>query len=117
MLAPQYFILFLRRNKLYVDYEVKGVLYNADSISYRRAKKDFGVKWLCLFGSVSRNEQKENSDVDICVEMEPKAFLVVRLKRYLENLLESPVDLVRKHKHMKPYLLREIEQDGIYVIK
>lgn len=41
--------------------------------------------------------------------MEPKAFLVVRLKRYLENLLESPVDLVRKHKHMNPYLLREIE--------
>lgn len=49
--------------------------------------------------------------------MEPKAFLVVRLKRYLENLLESPVDLVRKHKHMNPYLLREIKQDGIYVIK
>ena len=80
-------------------------------------KKDFGVRSLCLFGSVSRNKQKEDSDVDICVEMKPKAFLVVRLKRYLENLLESPVDLVRKHKHMNPYLLREIEQDGIYVIK
>lgn len=117
MLAPQYFILFLRRNKLYVDYEVKGVLYNADSISYRRAKKDFGVKWLCLFGSVSRNEQKEYSDVDICVEMEAKAFLVERLKRYLENLLESPVDLVRKHKYINQYFLREIELDGIYVIK
>lgn len=72
-------------------------------------KKDFGVRSLCLFGSVSRNKQKEDSDVDICVEMKPKAFLVVRLKRYLENLLESPVDLVRKHKHMNPYLLREIE--------
>lgn len=93
------------------------MLYNADSISYRRAKKDFGVKWLCLFGSVSRNEQKENSDVDICVEMEAKAFLVERLKRYLENLLESPVDLVRKHKYINQYFLREIEQDGIYVIK
>lgn len=80
-------------------------------------KKNFGVKSLCLFGSVSRNEQKEDSDVDICVEMEPKAFLVVRLKRYLENLLESPVDLVRKHKYINRYFLREIEQDGIYVIK
>ena len=80
-------------------------------------KKDFGVRSLCLFGSVSRNKQKEDSDVDICVEMKPKAFLVVMLKRYLENLLESPVDLVRKHKHMNPCLLREIEQDGIYVIK
>ena len=53
-------------------------------------KKNFGVKSLCLFGSVSRNEQKEDSDVDICVEMEPKAFLVVRLKRYLENHLKVP---------------------------
>ena len=80
-------------------------------------KKNFGVKSLCLLGSVSRDEQKEDSDVDIWVEMDSKAFLVVRLKRYLENLLESPVDLVRKHKHMNPCLLREIEQDGIYVIK
>ena len=80
-------------------------------------KKNFGVRSLCLFGSVSRNEQKEDSDVDICVEMEPKAFLVVRLKRYLENLLECPVDLVRKHKNMNPYLPKEIEQDGISIIE
>lgn len=80
-------------------------------------KKNFGVKSLCLFGSVSRNEQKEDSDVDICVEMEPKAFLVVRLKRYLENLLECSVDIVRMHKHINPFLLKEIEHDGIYIIK
>ena len=28
-------------------------------------KKNFGVKSLCLLGSVSRDEQKEDSDVDI----------------------------------------------------
>lgn len=48
-------------------------------------KKNFGIKSLRLFGSVSRNEQKEGSDVDICVDMEPKMFLVVRLKRFLET--------------------------------
>lgn len=80
-------------------------------------KKNFGVKSLCLFGSVSRNEQKEDSDVDICVEMEPKAFLIVRLKRYLEKLLECSVDIVRMHKHINPFLLKEIEHDGIYIIK
>ena len=52
-------------------------------------KKDFGVRSLCLFGSVSRNKQKEDSDVDICVEMKPKAFLVVRLKRYFDSIGES----------------------------
>ena len=80
-------------------------------------KKNFGIKSLRLFGSVSRNEQKEGSDVDICVDMEPKMFLVVRLKPFLENLLECSVDIVRLHKHINPFLLKEIEHDGIYIIK
>ena len=66
---------------------------------------------------IEANEQKEGSDVDICVDMEPKMFLVVRLKRFLENLLECSVDIVRIHKRINPYLLKEIEHDGIYIIK
>lgn len=80
-------------------------------------KKLFGVRTLRIFGSVARNEHQENSDIDICVDMEPRAFLVVRLKRFLENLFRVPVDIVRIHKHMNPYLLEEINKDGIYVIK
>lgn len=77
----------------------------------------FGITSLRLFGSVARNEHHKGSDVDICVDMEPKMFLVVRLKRFLENLLECSVDIVRMHKHINPYLLKEIEHDGIYIIK
>jgi len=33
----------------------------------------------------SRGEQREVSDVDVCVEMEPRIYLVVRLQRYLER--------------------------------
>lgn len=77
----------------------------------------FGIRSLRLFGSVSRDEHHEESDVDICVEMEPKAFLIVRLKRFLEYLLECSVDVVRMHKHMNPYLLQEIDKDGIYIIQ
>ena len=80
-------------------------------------KSSFGIKSLCIFGSVSRNEQKEGSDIDVCVDMEPKMYLVVRLKRFLENLLQCPVDIVRIHKHINPYLLEEINKDGIYVIQ
>lgn len=32
----------------------------------------FGVKSLRIFGSVSRNEQNDGSDIDVCVDMEPK---------------------------------------------
>lgn len=80
-------------------------------------KRDFGIKSLRIFGSVSRNEQHEGSDVDVCVDMEPKAYMVVRLKRFLEDLLQCSVDVLRLHKHINPYLLDEIDREGIYVIR
>jgi hypothetical protein len=79
-------------------------------------RSQFGIRSLRLFGSVSRGEQTDTSDVDVCVEMAPRLFLIVRLQRYLEELLMCPVDVVRMHKHMNPYLLKNIEHDGIYVI-
>ena len=77
----------------------------------------FGVKSLRIFGSVSRNEQNDGSDIDVCVDMEPKMYMMVRLKRFLEDLLQCSVDVVRIHKHMNPFLLEEINKDGIYVIE
>ena len=80
-------------------------------------RTNFGVKSLRLFGSVSRGENHEGSDVDVCVDMEPKAYMLVALKRFLSNLLQCSVDVVRMHKHINPFLLDEIESDGIYVIR
>ena len=80
-------------------------------------KRDFGIRSLRIFGSVSRNEQHEGSDVDVCVDMAPKVYMVVRLKRFLEDLLQCSVDVIRLHKHINPYLLDEIEKEGSYVIK
>jgi len=80
-------------------------------------RSQFGIRTLRLFGSVSRGEQREDSDVDICVDMEPSLYLLVRLKRFLEQLLQCTVDVVRMHKHINPYLLENIERDGIYVIR
>ena len=77
----------------------------------------FGVKSLRIFGSVSRNEQNDGSDIDVCVDMEPKIYMMVRLKHFLEDLLQCSVDVVRIHKHMNPFLLEEINKDGIYVIE
>ena len=82
-----------------------------------RITHDFGIKTLRIFGSVSRNEQNEQSDLDICVETEtPNPFLLADLQDYLESLLKCPVDVVRYHKHMNPFLKSRIERDGIYAI-
>lgn len=75
----------------------------------------FGVSSLRLFGSVARDEQKEGSDVDICVEMKPNLFLRIELKHYLEEKLGCPVDVVRIHHNMNELLKRQIEKDGVFV--
>ena len=49
----------------------------------------FGVTSLRLFGSFARNQQRESSDVDI----------------------------VRKHRNNNEFLLKQIEKDGIDIIK
>lgn len=80
-------------------------------------RDEFGVKSLRLFGSVARGELTTNSDVDVCVDMSPKMFLVIRLKRYLEAVLGTSVDVVRLHKHMNPFLKGEIDRDGIVIFQ
>ena len=79
---------------------------------------DFGIRTLRIFGSVSRNEQTENSDLDVCVETQtPDPFLLASLKDYLESIFKCSVDVVRMHKNMNPLLKSRIERDGIYAIR
>ena len=98
----------MRTAKEYIDL----ISAHADEL-----RSQFGIRSLRLFGSVSRGEQREDSDVDICVDMEPSLYLLVRLKRFLEQLLQCTVEVVRMHRHINPYLLENIERDGIYVIR
>lgn len=63
-------------------------------------RRQFGVRSLRLFGSVARGEEKETSDVDVCVDMAPDLYLFVELGMYLEELLGCHVDVVREHRNM-----------------
>lgn len=78
-------------------------------------RKEFGVESMRLFGSVARGEDHQGSDVDLCVEMPPKAFRLLALKSYLQDLLGREVDLVRRHPRLDSFLLQEIEHDGILI--
>ena len=78
-------------------------------------RSEFGVSSLRIFGSVARNEQHDGSDVDICVEMQPKIFLLIALKDKLEQLLGCSVDVVRRHRNMNPILEEEINRSSVYV--
>jgi len=75
----------------------------------------YGIKRIGIFGSVARNEQTEESDVDICIEMNvPDLFNMVHIKEDLQKLFGKNVDIVRLRKNMNPMLLNQIERDGIY---
>lgn len=79
-------------------------------------QKEYGVTGLCLFGSVARGDNRPDSDVDILVDMPPKIFVLSALHRYLENLLKSSVDLIRRHSHLSIQFLNQIERDGIKIL-
>lgn len=80
-------------------------------------KQRFGVRSLKLFGSVARDEQKTDSDVDICVDTEtPNPFLLWDLKQFLEKKFSCPVDILRTPKNPDSIIKTEIERDGIIVI-
>jgi len=57
----------------------------------------YGVTVVGVFGSYVRNEQRQDSDLDILVELErpPKISLIglVELEYYLSDLLDTKVDI------------------------
>jgi len=69
-----------------------------------------------IFGSVARDQQTEDSDVDILIEAPVLDLLsLIGIKYQLEEMLGTPVDVVRKTEYM-PHLLRErVEREVIYV--
>lgn len=76
----------------------------------------FGVRRLAIFGSASRAELTEASDVDVLVEFKGKATFAqfMDLKFYLEDLIERPIDLVTTNA-LRAELRPTIEAEAIDV--
>jgi len=76
----------------------------------------FGITKLGIFGSVARNENTENSDIDIVVEVQkPTIRIMYELKVALTELFNCKVDLVRFRDSLRPLFKSNIEKDVIYV--
>ena len=78
-------------------------------------QKEYEVEKIGFFGSYARNEATRNSDIDIFVQMKPDLFKLVELKQQIEEDLQKKVDIIRNHKHIKPFLLKMIQKDINYV--
>lgn len=76
----------------------------------------YGISRICIFGSVARGEQTEDSDVDVCVDLEvPSIFSLVHIKEELRQLFGCDVDVVRFRQDMDTLLKHDIQEEGIYV--
>ncbi len=79
-------------------------------------RQQYGVKSMSLFGSVARDEARENSDVDLLVEFSRPVglFAFIGLQQYLEFLLSCRVDLGTP-RSLKPRLKDSILREAILV--
>jgi hypothetical protein len=77
---------------------------------------NYGILKLGIFGSVARQENREDSDIDIVVEVErPTLSLMYELKEVLNRLFDCKVDLVRFRDSLRPLFKSNIQRDVIYV--
>ncbi len=78
----------------------------------------FNLEKLGLFGSFGRGEEREDSDIDIIIELKKDTDNVYIKKQALKNELESyfkrKVDIARE-KYLKPLAKKSILRDVIYV--
>lgn len=76
----------------------------------------YEVKYLGIFGAYIRNEQKNQSDLDVLVAFHktPSLFQFIRLENYLSELLQVKVDLVMKEA-LKPTIGKQILNEVVEV--
>lgn len=77
----------------------------------------FGISYMCLFGSVARGEQREDSDVDIFVEMPATMKEVCGAQLFLEKLLGCNVDLIRKHSNLSALLSKTSREKWYHYLR
>lgn len=77
----------------------------------------FGVAHAAVFGSVARGEATAASDIDVLVELDERSpmgiFEYVRLKLYINEILDSAADVVNR-RTLKPLLRETILRDAVH---
>ena len=74
----------------------------------------YNVTKIGLFGSYVRDEAKENSDIDILVEMPASFDNFFDLKYFLENAFGKTVDL-GKIKNLRLLVKKYVDKEVVYV--
>ena len=79
---------------------------------------NFGIRFIGIFGSFSRDEANENSNIDILYTLEKgrklSLFKYLTMTKQLEDFFRTKVDLVRDET-VKPTIRSYIDKDLVHV--
>ena len=99
------------------------MLTQQNILSYLKSNKayfyeQFNIIKIGIFGSYARNEQTENSDIDILIEMQPETENIFekrqKLKEFLNQHFSKQVDVCHE-RAIKPIFREMILKEAIYV--
>ncbi|MBW1754052.1 MAG: nucleotidyltransferase domain-containing protein [Deltaproteobacteria bacterium] len=81
-----------------------------------RNKNKYRIIRIGIFGSAVRDTMKEQSDIDVVVELEKQdLFNIIGIKQDLEEQLQQAVDIVSYRKNMNAFLKQRIDSEAAYV--
>ena len=81
-----------------------------------RNKNKYRIIRIGIFGSAVRDTMKEQSDIDVVVELEKQdLFNIIGIKQDLEEQLQQVVDIVSYRKNMNEFLKQRIDNEAAYV--
>jgi uncharacterized protein len=79
-------------------------------------KEKYHITRLGVFGSAARDQMKDQSDIDLVVELQnPDMFDLIGIKQDVEAALHRHVDIVRIRERMNAFLKKRILEEAIYV--
>ena len=88
-------------------------------LQYPYLSSEFGVKRIGVFGSIAKQEERKESDIDMVIEFDrPIGLKFIALAEYMENLFGRKVDILTKDgiRNIRvKSVSTDIEKDIIYV--
>jgi predicted nucleotidyltransferase len=104
------------------DFLLLHVMTRSEILDFLKMHKDelrqiYGVQEIALFGSYARQTARDDSDIDIAIELADEKKTLTNffgLKRYLEEHLGKRIDLGIKST-MKPIVKETAQKDMLHV--
>lgn len=94
----------------------EGVIAGISTAAIKSIAERYGGRKVRIFGSFARGENRDGSDLDLLIDLEPgrSLFDLVAIKQDLEDLLGIPVDVVTE-RSISPYIRDAVLQEAVSI--